>query len=170
MGPMRLRLSVVFIALLMTMSLASCGDSGTKEAANNEPRIGEVGVPIKAGNNLELTVHGAEQYTNPNKNITPSPGNYFLALDLEIVNNGKEAEEIESFTRMKIKDSGGQKYGIADVKDITLSGKDPALPMGELQAGSRVRGYVVFEISQTARGLTFEFDPEQGNTAMIPLD
>lgn len=76
------------------------------------------------------------------------PGSRLLAVEMEIVNVGDAPESFSNFTGLQLEDSTGARHGIA------LYGLDLPDLNGDLAPGESMRGWQVFEIPETADGLT----------------
>jgi hypothetical protein len=89
--------------------------------------------------------------------IKPKEGYRFVAVDIQIQNQGETVQEITSIVQMYLKDSTGQKYTFHLGAQSVI---DSGLPDDELQPGERVRGQIGFQVPSDAQGLIFVFDAE----------
>ncbi|MDQ6725199.1 MAG: DUF4352 domain-containing protein [Actinomycetota bacterium] len=116
--------------------------------------------PAKAGYNLGataktgdfmVTVYG---FKNPqpstNTFITPKPGMHYVSVDVQITNPDlKSQRAFSSLIGFHLLDAQNFQY----TEDLMDAGLTPGAPDGELAAGQSVRGYVGFEVPDTASGL-----------------
>lgn len=89
--------------------------------------------------------------------VKPKEGFKFLAVDVQIENQGISVQEITSVVQMYIKDETGQKYTFHLGAQSLL---DAGLPDDELQPGEKVRGQIGFQVPENAQNLIFVFDAE----------
>jgi signal peptidase I len=89
--------------------------------------------------------------------VKPKEGFKFVAVDIQIENQGSSVQEITSVVQMYLKDETGQKYTFHLGAQSLL---DTGLPDDELQPGERVRGQIGFQAPESAQELVFVFDAE----------
>jgi hypothetical protein len=105
---------------------------------------------------LYIQVLGAS-YPPGNEIVKPKQGYQFVAVDIQIENQGVSVQEITSVVQMYIKDETGQKYTFHLGAQSLL---DTGLPDDELQPGEKVRGQIGFQVPESAQELVFVFDAE----------
>lgn len=103
----------------------------------------------------KVTVSAAERNWNSgNQYITPQSGNEFVKLQVTIENNSTSEAMYNSFD-WKLQDSKGV---IKDVASVIFT-VDGALNSGQLAAGGKVAGFLVFEVPAGDTGLTLRYSP-----------
>jgi hypothetical protein len=104
-------------------------------------------------NGYIITVNQAEKSQSYGDYKKAKPGNIFLAVDITIQSDKDKGVSVSTF-EATLKDGQGFKY------DATFLGKDPQLAtQNDLPKGEKIRGWVTFEVPQTARGFTLEYKP-----------
>ena len=89
--------------------------------------------------------------------VKPREGYKFVAIDIQVENQGETVQEITSIVQMYIKDITGEKFTFhLGAQSIIDSG----LPNDELQPGERIRGQIGFQVPDNSEGLMFVFDAE----------
>ena len=89
--------------------------------------------------------------------MKPREGYKFVAIDIQVENQGETVQEITSIVQMYIKDITGEKFTFhLGAQSIIDSG----LPNNELQPGERIRGQIGFQVPDNREGLMFVFDAE----------
>ena len=89
--------------------------------------------------------------------VKPREGYKFVAIDIQVENQGETVQEITSIVQMYLKDNTGEKFTFHLGAQSIL---DSGLPDDELQPGERVRGQIGFQIPDDSEGLMFVFDAE----------
>lgn len=89
--------------------------------------------------------------------VKPKEGYTFVAVDVQVDNQGSSVQEITSVLQMYLKDETGQKYTFHLGAQSLL---DAGLPDDELQPGERVRGEIGFQVPLDSPNLVFVFDAE----------
>lgn len=105
-------------------------------------------------NDLNLAVLGWEEI-QPNDFAKPDDGEKFIAVELVIVNAGKDTVNVSSLAQMKLKDDTAQQYDV-DLMAGTAAGSKA--PEGEIAVGEKLRGKVAFAVPVDVKGLQFVFD------------
>jgi hypothetical protein len=113
---------------------------------------GRIGDRLTSGNYI-LTVNGAEKSQSYNSFSNPKPGNEYLAVDVTI-ESASNRDVSTSASYVTLQDSAGFRY------EYSLLGKEPGLPSeNPVPLGSKVRGWITFEVPKTATGLVLSFKP-----------
>lgn len=131
--------------------------------------VGRVGDRV-ARQDTALTVLQAPRSKNPidhnGRTYTPKPGYLVVLVEVVEENIGTVAHDYNRFN-----------YTIRDVDGFEYKQPDAFFPeflitSGTLAPGARVRGIVPFEVKETARGLTLEYDlfGRTGSQIRIALD
>ncbi|MEJ2446408.1 MAG: DUF4352 domain-containing protein [Anaerolineales bacterium] len=89
--------------------------------------------------------------------IRPKEGYQFVAVDVQVENQGSSVQEITSIAQMYLKDGTGQKYTFHLGAQSVIGG---GLPDDELQPGENVRGQIGFQVPEDLSNLIFVFDAE----------
>jgi hypothetical protein len=122
---------------------------------------GKVGTPV-ALNSATVTVVSADlDYKSSNEFTQPKAGNRFIAVEILYENTGAEKVSYNPFD-WKLSDSSGFSY------DHGYSGKGPELHSGDLAVGDKARGFITYEVPQTAAGLTLKLALGD-DTLTVPL-
>lgn len=91
-------------------------------------------------------------------------GKQFIAVEVLIESNADTGVSVDPLYAT-IKDSDAYQY------NMSAFGKDPALgSQNDLPAGDKMRGWITFEIPQTAHGLIFSYEPLDFNNIHIRVD
>ena len=151
------------MTVLIIASLASAGNA-INEAVNSLPDSDGVSAgpstPIKNLSNVgdtaetgdfQVTVFG---FTDPqpsvNEYIEASPGMRFVSVDVQITNPGSDEQQtFSSLLGLHLLDDQNFQY----TEDLMDAGLTPGPPEGEIAAGQSIRGFVAFEVPDTATGL-----------------
>lgn len=162
----------IAIPVVVVIGLASAGgdDSGkdvqvsgpapTSEAATAPtatPAAGDrpVGATAKTGN-LDVTVFGVtDPQPAPSRFEQPKAGFRFVAVDVQVANKSNRQERFSSILGFSLLDSSNRKYDAEFLSSLT-----PGPPEGEIPPGEAIRGFVVFQVPESATGLRFRV---QGN-------
>jgi hypothetical protein len=122
---------------------------------------GSVGDALQL-NGLTVTIVTADVNAKPaNQFITPKAGDRFVVVQVLYENTGSDAVSYSPFD-WKLIDSSGFTYTDA------FSGIDQQLNSGNLPSGGRVRGYVSYEVPQSAGGLNLKLQ-HGDDTATIAI-
>lgn len=89
--------------------------------------------------------------------VKPREEYKFVAIDIQVENQGETVQEITSIVQMYLKDNTGEKFTFHLGAQSIL---DSGLPDDELQPGERVRGQIGFQVPDDSEGLMFVFDAE----------
>jgi len=118
--------------------------SDVKPPAKNV--AGRVGAPVQL-NSATVTVMSADlKYTSSDEFVQPKAGNRFVAVEVLYENTGTDKVSYSPFD-WKLTDSSGFNY------DRSYSGKSPELASGDLSVGEKARGFITYEVPQSAGGL-----------------
>lgn len=159
---------VLSLVILLGVNLAEASSSSNSIAgtATNTPGISATNTPIvstggaqryKVGDTVKLgtwqvTVNSAK--TSAGDDFSkPKAGYTFLIVDVTLVNNDSQTQPASSFLFFSIKDSTGQQY-----EETFLSGNTP--PDGNVAAGDKLRGQLVYEVPQSQHQFTLTFQPD----------
>ena len=115
------------------------------------PTIGKVGERIESAG-IALTISKVERKTALDTIQKAKTGNTFVTFDALIENTGRD-KAAYNLLYFKAKDADGYEYNSA------ISGLPNTLKAGEIVAGDKVRGIVVFEVPEKASGLVVSYEP-----------
>lgn len=130
------------------VSTAPAGSGSAPTAAAAAP--GKVGDKVQVGGTA-LTITKAERKAQIGDFQKASAGNTYVIVEVVVENVGTGKESYNPFF-FKVKDSEGFEY------QGTISTDAQALKSGELAAGEKARGSVVFEIKEASKGLVLTYD------------
>lgn len=117
--------------------------------------IFKLGEPIEISDLIIQVL--AVSYPTGTEIIKPKEGFQFVAVDVQIENQGSTVQEITSVVQMYLKDETGEKFTFHLGAQSLL---DSGLPDDELQPGEMVRGQIGFQVPQEVLDLVFVFDAE----------
>jgi len=150
-------ISILILSCIFFL-LSGCDDVQPEKVdkeTNGEPHAKtetyKIGDPVKAGN-LIFTVNS----TRTDKGgdiIKPGEGKIYYIVDVTVENTGDKSENVSSLLMFKLFDSDGYNYS------VTFGPETKGQIDGEIAAGRKLRGELVFEIPEDAMGLELEIDP-----------
>jgi Domain of unknown function (DUF4352) len=111
------------------------------------------GAPGQASqlNGVTVTVVSADlNARSTNQFIQPKAGNRFVVVQVLYENSGSDKVSYNPFD-WTLSDSSGFSY------TETYSGVDQALHSGDLDTGEKARGYISYEVPQSATGLSLKY-------------
>jgi Domain of unknown function (DUF4352) len=122
---------------------------------------------------LRVTVYGIQEpWTPTNQFDRPTPGNHYVAVDVQVTNPSKDQQLFSALSGFHLIDSGNRQY---DVKLGGCIGLQPSAPDGQLPSKQPIRGFACFEIpdgstklklriqgSFTAEGALFQLTTKTG--------
>lgn len=173
------------IAVVATVGLtAGCQSSSAKKVGGSVPKAAgtastsastsastggtfKIGDQVQAGTWI-VTVHGVTNpYTPSDQFMTPSAGNKFVVVDVEVKNTDSKTQTLSSLLSFTLKDSENRTYD----ESIAVDTGGPKTPEGDFAAGDSQRGNVAFEVPQNAARLSFVFKSGfiESTTATIRL-
>jgi hypothetical protein len=121
---------------------------------------------------FKVTVYGVtEPWTPTNQFDTPTPGNHYVAVDLQLKNTTGEQQSFSSLLGLHLIDGSNRQYN----ETIGCIGLQPSAPDGEIPAKQAIRGNACFEVpdgsvklkvriqgSITAEGSLFQLTNKSG--------
>jgi hypothetical protein len=137
-------------------------DAATVPVSGSPPAAGVIGEPLRVGP-LAFLVHGIREVpATPEER--PAPGMRWVAVDVEVVNEGQDQAAISSFEMFDLTDSAGGSYGPTVIGSVAHNAE------GNLAPGLRLRGEVVFEVPQDAGGfLLLITTPDRSRSGRVDL-
>jgi len=128
----------------------SVSDEAEDSASSSEVfRIGDL---VELGE-WQIRVHSVTDPLNSsNEFITPSTGNRWVAVEVEVTNKATESATMSTLMCLELQDASNQNFSIA------LTAEDFPELDGEVAPNSARRGTVVFEVPQSAGGLVLKFN------------
>lgn len=123
--------------------------SSSKEDAKRGPA--KVGDRAEAGG-VALTVVSVQRLSSLGQFQKAKAGREFLVAEV-VIETTRDKEAPYNPLYFKVKDGEGVE------KNSTLNSLDNALKSGSLANGDKVRGTVVFDVSQGAKGLVLAYEP-----------
>jgi Domain of unknown function (DUF4352) len=122
---------------------------------------GKVGDALQL-NGLTVTVVTADLNAKPgNQFIQPKAGDRFVVVQVLYENTGSESISYNPFD-WKLSDASGFSYSTA------YPGVAQELQSGSLSSGEKARGYISYEVPQSASGLSMKFQRDD-DTASVTL-
>lgn len=115
--------------------------------------IGRMGETIAQGG-YRLTVTKVEEAQAFGDFARAEAGKKLVAVEMLIESGADEGVDINPMFYAKVKDADGYEYS------ASLAGKEPTLKaQNNLPKGEKVRGWVTFEVPETASGLVLSYKP-----------
>ena len=131
------------------------GSSSDASSGQDENKTFKVGDIVKAGD-YEVTVKSVERnYTSSNQFVRPSDGKEFIRANVEIKNISQDKKSY-NILDWQVEDADGA------LESVSLTGTsldDGNLNSGELTAGGKKSGMLVFEIPKDQTGLKLHYKP-----------
>lgn len=135
-------------------------ENKTSGGTSTEPEKYKIGDSAKSGN-LIFTVNSA-RIDEGDEFIKPDEGNIYYIVDVTVENTGDKTETVSSLLMFKLFDSDGYNY------TSTIGPDTKGQVDGDLSAGRKLRGELVFEIPKNAKGLELEIYPDVfGNNQIV---
>lgn len=143
-------LAAIIVGCGQTTKPKLAGPSQSATAPKAKPTVFAIGDAIQMGD-IKLTINGARIVKDDL--VKPDGGKLILAVDATVENVGTEPAAVSSMMQFKLVDSDGysQTFG------FTTKGKGQL--DGELAAGRKMRGELVWYVDPKAKGLELTYDP-----------
>ena len=159
-------LFVVLVARLTRKGSSTTTTPTETPTPTEQILIYKIGEPVKMGD-ATIAVNKVE-FSQGTATVKPATGNEFLNLNIELDNGGISAQTITSQGLMFVEDGNGNVYQVVltDRSTSTTQRLD-----GTLAANKDKVGWVGFEITKGATGLTFHYDAGQfgGGNMIVDL-
>lgn len=160
------RRMVVALSIALGLLVLACGStpaSTTAPTAQQPPQPAAIGDKT-TGDGYTLTVAGVERKQELSDFEKAKDGNTYVVADVLVEATDKASYNLLYF---KVKDASGVEYNpsVATLPDVFKS--------GELVAGDKARGKVVFEVPTSATGLVLSYKPlviGSGDGVRVKLD
>lgn len=141
---------------------------GSEDGGSNsggEAQTFGVGEAVALGD-WEVIVHGVTDPVPPGEFMTPSEGNRWVGVDVEVTNNSDGPETVSSILCFELQDAENKSYNMTIGADQAASPPD-----GEVDAGGSRRGTITYEVPAAATGLRLRFkcDLFSSGSAVINL-
>ncbi len=146
-----LALIVIVVVVVLVVVVGVGVHKAVKEITNR--KVVQVAVG-QAGKTGDLSIKVNSWQPSPGDQLsTPSPGNQFIVVDLEVTNTGTTSKSVSTLAEMSIRTPNGFKYTLAPYFP------EPKYPDGDVLAGQTARGNVVFEVPGNIAAMNFVFEP-----------
>jgi hypothetical protein len=142
---------VCCFVLVIAGALVSENELPTTARNTSSSKTGRVGERVESGG-IALTVLGVSKTRQIGEFVEPNSGSVYLVIEV-VIENASRDETPYNPLYFKAKDSDGFEYNTA------AFAPDPGLKSGSLARGDRARGFVAFEVRDTARGLVVTYEP-----------
>jgi hypothetical protein len=137
-------------------------DAETVGKTNAKIETFKIGDSVKAGN-LIFTVNSTRTDAG-GEFIKPDEGKIYYIIDVTVENTGDEPESVSSLMMFKLIDSDGYNYS------VTFGPETQGQVDGEISAGRKLRGELVYEIPEDTEGLELEIDPTVFGSGQIIVE
>ena len=118
-----------------------------------------IGDSIQAGDYL-FTVNSVRE-DKGTEFIKPKDGQIYYLVDVTVENKTDKSVSVSSLIMFKLFDSEGYNYS------ITVGPETKGQQDGEIAAGRKMRGELVYEIPKESKGLELEIDPSLWGTGKV---
>ena len=160
----------ILVLVLSAVVILACGEAATTAPSTvtgtvtsaPQAKHFKVGDQVKVGSWI-VTINSVK--TSAGDEFDQPKNGQYLILDLTFQNTDSATQTISSELQFQLQDSTGQKY---DVQITGLQGVTP--PDGDVQAGSKARGQVVYDVPKSEHTFTFTFTPDIGDTTAAVWD
>ena len=166
-------IAIIIIVVLILFAISSGGsdepksndgkNNSSKSSENINEKIFNVGEEIEY-KNMKLIVNSVNFKSNYQYN-NPDEGNEFVEINITLENVGDSEESYGTYD-FSIVNSQGSKTDV-DVETYTIDG---GLSSGELIAGGKVTGNLVFQVPQNDEKLTLYYSPSFWSEKYVKVD
>ena len=136
-------------------------DNGTKvsnsdntNSSSQEKTDFKIGDTIAFDDKKVIVLSAERNWDSGNEYIKPASGKEYVKVEVSIENNSSNEVSYNTFD-WKIQDSNGN----ITSADSSTYATDGLLGSGDLAAGSKVSGFIVFEVPADDTGLTLRYEP-----------
>lgn len=166
--------------LIVSAVLASCGPQGQKVQHEGQPTNQEqetltetaapknlkfnLGQDIKLGD-FVVKVNKVADHKSTNQFMEPEKGNKLVAIEVEYYNPTQDKQFDANPMQWKLFDNEYYSYD----HGIMVDSKTPKLHVTTVNPGSKVKGWVTFEIPESSKALKVQFQPEFFDNANIEI-
>lgn len=169
------------ILIVISLSFSACtGTEGTPQSvkpekvANNnsektvdkkkEVKLFQVGEDIKLGDYV-ISINNVENpYVEKNQYSKPGEGNKFIAVEVSYQNNTSDKTISYNPFDWKLFDGEGYNY-----ESSWTASKKPDLSSGDINPGSKVRGWITFEVPIKSENFKIKFTPGFWDNANVEI-
>ena len=149
-------------------SSSSSSSSMTSNPVQSVPAIFgsyNIGELVKA-EKLEFTALSFKDTKSDNPLLQPKEGTKYIAVEVQITNNGDEKEMVSSMMSFHLENSDGQRQ----MHIFTPSVDKPF--DGQLSKGDTTKGTLTYEVPKDSKGLKFFYNPNSllGKSIVVKLD
>jgi hypothetical protein len=130
----------------------STTSGGSSSTASNATHF-KVGDQVKVGDTWVVTVNSAKIHAGTEFD-QPKSGDTYLVFDITFKNVSSDEQDLSSLAQLSLKDATGQTY------DETIVSFAKGSPDGKVEAGSLLRGQVVYEIPKAQKAFTLAFEAD----------
>ena len=168
-------IAIIIIVVLILFAISSGGSdepksndgknssNSSKSSENINEKIFNVGEEIEY-KNMKLIVNSVNFKSNYQYN-NPDEGNEFVEINVTLENVGDSEESYNTYD-FSIVNSQGSKTDV-DFETYTIDG---GLSSGELIAGGKVTGNLVFQVPQNDEKLTLYYSPSFWSEKYVKVD
>lgn len=126
-------------------------DKDEQASEDEKSDLHSIGDSVESGDYI-FTVNSVREDAG-SEFLSPDEGNTYYLIDVTVENKGDESVTVSSLMMFTLIDSEGYTY------DVTFGPETKGQLDGEVGAGRKLRGELVYEISKDVTGLELEIDP-----------
>jgi hypothetical protein len=141
-------MTIIFDRFNTGASITLPGPSDIKPAPKSV--TGTVGNAMQLTGGTVTIVSVDLNFVSTNEFAQPKAGNRFVVVEVLYENSGSDKITYNPFD-WKLSDTSGFSYDQSYV-----GGREPSLHSGDLQPGEKARGFITFEVPQSAGGLVLK--------------
>ena len=149
-----------YIALLTLLACSeSTKNTGTATSgttrATSKPALSHFGVgqTVQVGDTWTVILDSAKTSTG-SQYVKPKEGSVYVLVTISMKNVSNKEQNISSALNFSLQDSSGQKY------TETIYPDAGSAPDGKVEAGSPLKGTLVYEVPASMHAFTFSFTPD----------
>ena len=150
-----------------TVDTASTSSMTTNPAQSGPAIFGSynIGELVKA-EKLEFTALSFKDTKSDNPLLQPKDGTKYIAVEVQITNNGDEKEMVSSMMSFHLENSDGQRQ-----MHIYTPPTDKTFE-GQLSKGDTTKGTLTYEVPKNSTGLKFFYNPNSllGKSIVVKLN
>lgn len=172
---MKKRLTFLLGFCILIGALIACGESSTANTGTTSGPKGntpaptakhfKVGDTVTVGTTWKVVVNSIA--TNPGDDFNKPQKGQYVVVDITLTNISSSEQTVSSLVNFQMRGSDGTQY--TEALTGNLAGVTPA-PDGKVEAGSPVKGDLVYDTATDAKSFTLSFAPDITSTGATVWD